>query len=1799
LWRTITSRIVSVSSFDCNDIANSPNSVSLTVTNNSGVSTQCIVGIEVKDEEGPTASCQAITVALDASGTTTVAASAVDNSSTDNCGGGIGLSLSPNTFDCNTADELSVAALTVTDASGNSASCKAVIIARDLSGPAAVCKNFTVNLDAVGQASLHGSDVNNGSSDNCSVSLSVSPNTFDCNSTSPKTVTLTVSEGGNPSLGDSDFIVGSEYSSSYSSWYGPIYYGGNSSPHALYARSSQLVTADELAAYGLPFGAQITSVGYYKSSSATLNGTGDLKFYMKETTATNLSSDTWTNTVAGATQVYSNTTQSIPGTSGYMTFTLNTPYTYLGGNLQIASDWDMSAIVASPPASSSWNYLVAPLGTEIKALYKNGTSQTDVDNLSSYSSRPKIEMTYTYSPGGQDAICTATVIIGDNLPPTAICQNRTVNIGASQSASISASDINNGSTDNCTASGSLGLALGGTTSFTCSHVTSTINVTLTVSDASGNDTDCTADVYVGDNVTPTAICKNATVSLDASGNGTLVPSDVDNNSSDNCSISLAVSPTTFNCATLGTQSATLTATDASGNNNDCVASVTVQDNIAPTASCKNATVSLAANSIASLAPSDVDNNSSDNCSHSLSVSPNTFDCDDLSGTQSVTLTITDGNSQSDNCVASITVTDPLSTCCSAPVAACKQATVSLDATGNYSLSTSEIDNGSTAECGLSSLTINLNSFTCGSLGNHSVTLTITDVNGSSATCSSTVTVEDNFLPTALCKNATVSLDASGDGGILPGNVDNNSSDNCTFSLVVSPNTFDCSTLGGQNVTLTATDASGNSSTCQASIEVEDNILPTAYCHSTTVSLDVDGNYSLLPREVDNNSSDVCSLTMDVSPNTFGCSHTGAPQTVTLTATDASGNTSNCTAGVIVTDVTAPEINCNLGLPDQVQAVVTVRYTINPYEHAQGFTVGRTGDMTSIGIDITTVTPGDISLQVYVGTNPYSLGTPLRIVTQNPGTITDSLFNFKFSSPIPVQVGDQLVFVVSGITGIYDIGLVGGNVYSGGYGYSNYGRGFYPNSAFLTFTTYVTVPYLAIELDVNGLANLDAGDIYSGAWDVCGLGSLGVSPSAFDCNDINNNPHIVTLSALDIHNNSSSCTAEIRVEDNIAPTVFCQDVTVELDAGGNASIVVSDIDNGTTDNCNSMANPSFNMSQSNFDCNDLAGIYALAFDGVDDEVPLSNNSNPANLGNQFTVEAWFYVEDKDINTHKQVIIKKGGSSRGFNAYIYDGSLYFGRFKEARRSVITTFISTHTINEQQWHHIALIMDGGSLSGYLDGVLIQNVSAVSTGVYYNNFSLGNGETRFHDGAITTSNPFGGKIDEVRVWNEVLTQSQIVQYMMGPIAGNDTRLAAYYQMEDGPGSSVLSDGTVNGFDGSLTNMNPNTAWVSGLPILSIPFITLTVTDASGNSSQCNALVIIEDNIVPTASCQPVTVNLDSDGKVSLVASELDNNSINNCDIAFSASPNTFDCSHVSSTQTVTLTVTDPSSNSDQCTAAISVEDNSPPIPSCQGIAVVLDASGSASILASEIDAGSSDACGSISMSVSQAVFYCSDISASPVTTVLTITDAFANTSTCTAEVSVSDNMKPTALCQPYTLALDATGNGSLMSSHIDAGSSDNCGLHPSSPFSLSKSSIDCADAPTQLVSLTVTDLYGNMDQCTAAVTIDASAAAPILDPISDINTCSDLLLNIPTFSANPSSAVSSLNYSYSFLTYGISASSTGQVGTISLPPNTTGSDIVGTVNFSVTGSNGCVSDEESFSITVHPKPSGITATGTSSCSA
>jgi hypothetical protein len=202
------------------------------------------------------------------------------------------------------------------------------------------------------------------------------------------------------------------------------------------------------------------------------------------------------------------------------------------------------------------------------------------------------------------------------------------------------------------------------------------------------------------------------------------------------------------------------------------------------------------------------------------------------GTYSVTVTDASGETQSLTNLE-VKVEDNIS-----PNAIAQDITVQLDANGNVSITAADIDNDSNDDCGISSLSLDKDSFDCSNVGANQVTLTVTDNNENISTATATVTVEDNTGPVAIAQDITVQLDANGNASITAADIDNGSNDACGIaSLSLDKDSFNCSNIGANQVTLTVTDNNNNISTATATVTVEDNITPVAIAQDITVQLD--------------------------------------------------------------------------------------------------------------------------------------------------------------------------------------------------------------------------------------------------------------------------------------------------------------------------------------------------------------------------------------------------------------------------------------------------------------------------------------------------------------------------------------------------------------------------------------------------------------------------------------------------------------------------------------------------------------------------------------------------------------------------------------------------------------------------------------------------------------------------------------------------------------------------------------------------------------------------------------------------
>lgn len=301
-------------------------------------------------------------------------------------------------------------------------------------------------------------------------------------------------------------------------------------------------------------------------------------------------------------------------------------------------------------------------------------------------------------------------------------------------------------------------------------------------------------------------------------------------------------------------------------------------------------------------------------------------------------TATDAGGNTSEFSASVEVTGT----CSGPVAVCKDRfTLELGVDGTASLTVEDVDNGSTTSCGFQSMSIDKTEFTCEHLGDQVVTLTVTDINNVTVTCTTTVTVQDKILPelTAVL-DKEVSVDENCEFAVPDYTGETTATDNCSTPKVTQAPAVGTMLTGHntpQLITLTADDGNGNTNSISFTITLKDKTKPQLSTISDKeATLDENCSFLIPDYRPKVTVTDNCSTpTLVQTPEAgFEVSGNGTVQEIIITANDGNGNSSSTSFNLTLQDGTDPTIssvqnktlvadeNCQAALEDY-SSLVTV------------------------------------------------------------------------------------------------------------------------------------------------------------------------------------------------------------------------------------------------------------------------------------------------------------------------------------------------------------------------------------------------------------------------------------------------------------------------------------------------------------------------------------------------------------------------------------------------------------------------------------------------------------------------------------------------------------------------------------------------------------------------------------------------------------------------------------------------------------------------------------------------------------
>ncbi len=189
--------------------------------------------------------------------------------------------------------------------------------------------------------------------------------------------------------------------------------------------------------------------------------------------------------------------------------------------------------------------------------------------------------------------------------------------------------------------------------------------------------------------------------------------------------------------------------------------------------------------------------------------------------------------------------------------------------------------------------------------------------------------------------------------------------------------------------------------------------------------------------------------------------------------------------------------------------------------------------------------------------------------------------------------------------------------------------------------------------------------------------------------------------------------------------------------------------------------------------------ALTLDGQGDYGTVGDRPSLTITGDSITVEAWVR-HDGQSDEDAFILHKRGSNGYGYILRL-DGSGDEVPVRFVHEANLAQGITSSTpLMAGEWTHVAVVSEADETRLYLNGELDNTVSD-DKDIWGNEEPLRIGTNRTEDGGF-----FSGEIDEVRLWADARTESEIQNHYRRKLLGNEERLRGYWRFDETPGTVV-----------------------------------------------------------------------------------------------------------------------------------------------------------------------------------------------------------------------------------------------------------------------------------------------------------------------------------------------------------------------------------------------------------------------------
>ncbi len=993
----------------------------------------------------------------------------------------------------------------------------------------------------------------------------------------------------------------------------------------------------------------------------------------------------------------------------------------------------------------------------------------------------------------------------------------------------------------------------------------------------------------------------------------------------------------------------------------------------------------------------------------------------------------------------------------------------------------------------------------GNSGGATTTLFVTDVNGNQSSVTVNVTVLDQIAPVITCPaNISVNNDPNTCGAVVV--ITNaTATDNCVVADITGVRSdalalTSAYPIGSTTILWTATDASGNQSTCTQTVTVTDNQPPVIICQNniTTNAAGPSGavvNYTV-PVGTDNCSGVTTAMTGGLaSGSTFPIGTTK----VTYTATDAAGLSTSCSFNVVITGlrpVIVPPHNISVNADNgQCGAVVNFAATETTAIPASTITYSiQPGSLFPIGTTTVTATATNaVGNSVATFTVTVIDNQPPVIVCAAPVTVNNIVNTCAANVVIPAPVITDNCNIVTHTDDLNSYTL--GNVSGQSPQWAPWPGG---NSAEVSAEQFFSAPYSLKVTGVPAGGPVDQifrlGNQTTGDWIV--TFKMFVSPG---------------------HTAYYNLQKTEALNDWAHQVSFRSNGTAVLQAAGTSVVVnypqgqwfeVKQLINQNTDQTSLFINGVFVKTwQYSRNLSNVAGVNKI---GGFDFFPVTNglvsDPNPA-------ATPLFYVDDISL-TGNVAQIGTYISRRYSKSYPVGQTLVTIKVNDVSGNTVSCVQEINVVDAQ----IPVIAPVANISRNNDAGKCGATVAITAPATSDNCGVGAATGVRGDGlSLTDSYPVGSTtitwtVTDMHGNNAIpVTQTIVVTDNELPvITSNGNKSVNNDAGKCGAVVAVSATATDNCGVGAASGVRGDgLALTDPYPVGSTT-ITWTVTDMHGNNAiPVTQTIVVTDNELPVITSNGnISVNNDA-GKCGAVVA-VSASATDNCGVGTPSGVRgdglALTDPYPVGTTTITWTVTDIHGNSNTSTQVIVVTDNEKPVITSNGNKSVNNDAGKCGALVT-VSATAMDNCGVGTPSgvrgdgLALTALY----PLGTTTITWTVTDSHGNSNTSTQTVTVTDTEKPVIVSNGNKTVNNDLGKcGATVS--VSAITTDNCGVVAATGVRSDGLALTALyPVGTTTITWTVTDTHTNTAIPVTQTVVVTDNEAPVITCPADAVFCAN----------------------------------------------------------------------------------------------